>query len=261
MANLLLKPSIPPRLLCPVTGTGDIPTTQLRRSTVTPIRDHPIRVKANSGIKVSDQKRSLVGGGEVHKSVGETKEALYEALQGIDRGIFGVPSSKKLEIEGLVRLLESENPTPEPTEDLQKVGGWWKLIYSTISIMGSKRTKLGLRDFLSLGDFLQAIDVAQGKAFNVIKFSARGLKMLTGQLTIEASFSIASKTRVDIKYDNSTIAPDQLMNIFQKNYDVLLAIFNPEGWLEITYVDESIRVGRDDKGNIFILERTQEENI
>ncbi|KAK1300451.1 hypothetical protein QJS10_CPB13g01410 [Acorus calamus] len=187
MANLLLQPSIPPRLLSPVTGTGDIPTTQLRRSIVTPIRDHPIRLKANSGIKVSDQTRSLVGGGEVLKSVGETKEALYEALQGIDRGIFGVPSSKKLEIEGLVRLLESENPTPEPTEDLQK--------------------------------------------------------------------------RVDIKYDNSTIAPDQLMNIFQKNYDVLLAIFNPEGWLEITYVDESIRVGRDDKGNIFILERTQEENI
>jgi hypothetical protein len=27
----------------------------------------------------------------------------------------------------------------------------------------------------------------------------------------------------------------QLMNIFQKNYDMLLAIFNPEGWLEITY--------------------------
>jgi len=25
------------------------------------------------------------------------------------------------------------------------------------------------------------------------------------------------------------------MNIFQKNYDMLLAIFNPEGWLEITY--------------------------
>jgi len=27
----------------------------------------------------------------------------------------------------------------------------------------------------------------------------------------------------------------QLMNIFQKNYDMLLDIFNPEGWLEITY--------------------------
>lgn len=27
----------------------------------------------------------------------------------------------------------------------------------------------------------------------------------------------------------------QLMNVFRKNYDLLLSIFNPEGWLEITY--------------------------
>lgn len=27
----------------------------------------------------------------------------------------------------------------------------------------------------------------------------------------------------------------KLMAIFQKNYDMLLAIFNPEGWLEISY--------------------------
>lgn len=39
--------------------------------------------------------------------------------------------------------------------------GCWKLIYSTISILGKKRTKLGLRDFISLGDFLQIIDVKQ----------------------------------------------------------------------------------------------------
>ncbi|CAO2035002.1 unnamed protein product, partial [Urochloa humidicola] len=72
------------------------------------------------------------------------------------------------------------------------------------------------------------------KAVNVIKFSARALKILSGKLTIEASYSVTSKTRVDIKLESSTITPEQLMNIFQKNYDMLLAIFNPEGWLEIT---------------------------
>uniref|UniRef100_A0A0A9DG32 Plastid lipid-associated protein/fibrillin conserved domain-containing protein n=1 Tax=Arundo donax TaxID=35708 RepID=A0A0A9DG32_ARUDO len=53
----------------------------------------------------------------------------------------------------------------------------------------------------------------------------------------------------------------QLMNIFQKNYDLLLAIFNPEGWLEITYVDESLRIGRDDKENIFVLERADPSEV
>lgn len=67
--------------------------------------------------------------------------------------------------------------------------------------------------------------------------------------------------RVGIKLETSTITPDQLMNIFQKNYDMLLAIFNPEGWLEITYVDESLRIGRDDKANIFVLEKTDPSQV
>lgn len=82
------------------------------------------------------------------------------------------------------------------------------------------------------------------------------------------------------------------MNMFRKNYDLLLGIFNPDGWLEISYpfyfllvenlilkrqilcflnslihyhryVDDTMRIGRDDKGNIFILERSSSagENV
>ncbi|KAG9150795.1 hypothetical protein Leryth_002954 [Lithospermum erythrorhizon] len=115
-------------------------------------------------------------------------------FSGINRGIFGMPSAKKTEIEELVKLLESKNPTIEPTEQLEKLAGTWKLVYSTITILGSKRTKLGLRDFISLGDFLQIINIAEEKAVNVIKFSARGFDMLSGQLQIDASFKIASKS-------------------------------------------------------------------
>ncbi|KAF0913875.1 hypothetical protein E2562_024950 [Oryza meyeriana var. granulata] len=164
-----------------------------------------------------------------YESLGDAKDALYAALEGVNRGIFGLTSEKRSEIHALVELLESRNPTPEATDKLQeKVDGCWRLIYSTISILGKKRTKLGLRDFISLGDFFQMIDVKEEKAVNVIKFSARALKILSGQLTIEASYKITTKTRVDIMLESSTITPDQLMNIFQKNYDMLLAIFNPE---------------------------------
>ncbi|PHT65609.1 putative plastid-lipid-associated protein 7, chloroplastic [Capsicum annuum] len=91
----------------------------------------------------------------------QVKIQLYDVLQGINRGIFGVSSEKKSEIEGLVRQLESQNPTPEPTLSLDKVAGNWKLIYSTISILGSKRTKLGLRDFIALGNLYQNIDTSE----------------------------------------------------------------------------------------------------
>uniref|UniRef100_A0A2P2KN64 Putative plastid-lipid-associated protein 7ic isoform X3 n=1 Tax=Rhizophora mucronata TaxID=61149 RepID=A0A2P2KN64_RHIMU len=188
--------------------------------------------------KVAQQSTGLVGDSnkkvEDNRSPEQIKLDLYQAVEGINRGIFGVQSAKKPEIEGLVDLLESKNPTPDPTLNLEKVDGTWKLVYSTITILGSKRTKLGLRDFITLGDLYQHIDVAKGKAVNVIKFSVRGLK-LNGQLTIEASFKIASNSRVDVSYDSSTIIPDQLMKMFLKNYDLLLSIFNPEGWLEISY--------------------------
>ncbi|XP_004306596.1 PREDICTED: probable plastid-lipid-associated protein 7, chloroplastic isoform X2 [Fragaria vesca subsp. vesca] len=205
-------------------------------------------------VRVAEQTSGLVG----DETPTQIKTELYQALQGINRGIFGVPSAKKSEIEGLVEQLESQNPTPDPTVNLEKVGGCWKLVYSTITILGSRRTKLGLRDFISLGDFYQNIDVAKGKAVNVIEFNVRGLNLFNGRLTIVASFKKASKSRVDISYDNSTITPVQLMNVFRKNYDILLGIFNPDGWLEITYVDDTVRIGRDDKGNIFILERSEE---
>ncbi|XP_077236434.1 plastid-lipid associated protein PAP / fibrillin family protein isoform X2 [Tasmannia lanceolata] len=183
--------------------------------------EFPTWFRPISAIKAAEQSSDLVI---------DIKSDLNQAIQGFNRGIFGIPSAKKSEIEGFVKLLEFQNPTPNPTQNLEKVEGCWKLVYSTISILGSKRTKLGLKDFVSLGDFLQTINVAEGKAVNVIKFNVKGLKMLTGQLTIVASFK-----RVDIKYENSIISPDELMNIFRKNYDPLLAIFNPEGWLEITY--------------------------
>ncbi|TVU14560.1 hypothetical protein EJB05_38035 [Eragrostis curvula] len=209
-----------------------------------------------------EQSSVSLAGTAGYETVGDVKAALYRALEGEDRAIFGMTSAKRSEVHGLVELLESRNPTPDPTANLQeKVDGCWKLIYSTISILGKKRTKLGLRDFISLGDFLQIIDVKEEKAVNVIKFSARALKILSGKLTIEASYSVTSNTRVDIKLERSTITPDQLMNIFEKNYDLLLAIFNPEGWLEITYVDESLRIGRDDKENIFVLERTDPSEV
>lgn len=195
-----------------------------------------------------------------YESSEEMKTALYRTLHGVNRGIFGVTSAKKNEIWELVEMLESRNPTLHPTDNLlDKVNGSWKMIYSTIVILGSKRTKLGLRDFITLGDFFQIIDVAKKKAVNSIKFNASGFKLLNGQLTIEASYTVTSKTRVDIKLEKSTITPSQLMNLFEKNYDVLLDIFNPEGWLDITYVDDSLRIGRDDKGNIFVLERSGEE--
>lgn len=71
-----------------------------------------------------------------------------------------------------------------------KVDGCWKLIYSTISILGKKRTKLGLRDFISLGDFLQIIDVKEvSPGYSVlILLTGRGLPLDQLQLLYSLCF-------------------------------------------------------------------------
>ncbi|CAN1169466.1 Fibrillin protein 5 homolog [Linum perenne] len=222
MANVVMKLSHPPS---PMAFTHHQPWTvkhqhQHQQQQLRLV--HPIKVAPQSSSSSSLE-------------VSRIKEHLCQALQGINRGVFGTTSSKKSEIQELVELLESQNPTPDPTLSLHKVNGCWKLLYSTISILGSKRTKLGLRDFITLGDLFQIIDVSKSKAVNVMKFNVRGLNLLNGQLTIVASFKIASNSRVGITYMDSRITPEQLMNVFQKNYQLLLSIFNPEGWLELTY--------------------------
>ncbi|CAM8904894.1 unnamed protein product [Rhodiola kirilowii] len=240
-----------------------LPATHFLTSKNSISREYPSGSKPVSTIRAAELSSDTVTDGtetgNATKDTSAVKAHLYQALQGINRGIFGITSEKKMEIEGLIKLLESQNPTADPTGDLDKLVGNWKLVYSTITILGSKRTKLGLRDFISLGDFYQTIDVTKGKAINLIKFNVRGLNLLNGQLEIVASYDIASPSRVSISYENSIIIPDQLMSVFEKNYHILLGIFNPEGWLEITYVDDELRIGRDDKGNIFVLERPQQD--
>lgn len=47
-------------------------------------------------------------------------------------------------------------------------------------------------DYVVFWEFMFHNPTLQGKATNVIKFNARGLNMLNGQLTIQASFKVAS---------------------------------------------------------------------
>ncbi|KNA13111.1 hypothetical protein SOVF_119700 [Spinacia oleracea] len=258
MATNLMQPQFPQlsKIKIPITSLSlPTPISNYTKFKHCPFSGFRLRISCNS----QEHNSSLLVDDEDPNAL--TKASIYQAIEGINRGVFGVTSAKKKEIEDLVMELEANNPTPNPTHTLDKVSGCWKLIYSTITILGSKRTKLGLRDFINLGEFLQIIDIAEGKAVNTIKFSAKGLNLLNGLLTIQASFSVASPSRVNINYDNSQITPEQLMNLFKKNYDLLLSIFNPEGWLEITYVDDSMRIGRDDKGNIFILERAANDQF
>ena len=184
-----------------------------------------------------------------------TKNQLIRQLEGLNRGIFGVQSEKQKAIHDTIAKLEAVNPTAEPTAEPQLLDGSWKLLYSTIRILGTKRSKLGLREFVQIGELYQDIDMARKTAVNRVEFNVSGFALLKGCLTITAGFESENASQVNVVFQKAELEPDQLEQLFQKNYDLLLEIFNPEGWLEVTYVDEHLRVGRDDKGHVFVLER------
>ncbi|EFJ48670.1 hypothetical protein VOLCADRAFT_45589, partial [Volvox carteri f. nagariensis] len=165
----------------------------------------------------------------------EIKAQLLSELEGLDRGIFGVPAAKKARILALISELEKHNTQTAPTANLEAVAGDWRLLYSTITITGAKRTKLGLREFVQLGAFIQHIDTANNLAVNRIEFSVSGFSSLRGFLTIRANYNVVSERRVGITYLDSTLVPTQLQKIFEANLDLLLSIFNPEGYLDLTY--------------------------
>ena len=66
--------------------------------------------------------------------------------------------SQRAAIHSLVETLEAATPSPEPLANhLGAVAGEWRLLYTTVQILGSKRTKLGLRNFVQLGEFVQVL--------------------------------------------------------------------------------------------------------
>lgn len=213
---------------------------------------------AGEQVATTSSSSSSTGG----EASSELKQQLRAALQGIDRGIFGTTAVKRQEVLSLVSQLESVNPIPQPLHHMDMMQGDWRLLYTTITITGIKKTKLGLREFVKLGDFIQRIDTQQHTAINEVGFSVTGFGKFKGRLAISASYAPAAAphgaSRVDISFLDASLTPEALEQLFKANYQLLLSIFNPEGWLEVTYLDEELRIGRDDKGNVFVVERAAE---
>ena len=96
-------------------------------------------------------------------------------------------------------------------------------------------------------------------ATNTVAFSLLFMGGSPGALTLEAAYATLSPTRVGITLTAASLSPPALDALFcPPRLPLLLAIFNPEGWLDTTFVGGGLRVGRDDKGHVFVLERQAE---
>lgn len=193
-------------------------------------------------------------------SVDELRAKIAE-LAGPERGIFGLDSTLRKQIHTCVEAAEAQSPISAPAaENAIAASGCWRLLYTTLTILGRRRVKLAIGTkskpgFVKLGEFYQTVDPGPQESRNIVVFNmALGG---SGTFTISAKYEVESDTRVLVETQSCALEPVKLEELLGENISLLSQIFDPTGFLDITYLDENLRIGRDDKGNIFVLERCE----
>jgi hypothetical protein len=70
----------------------------------------------------------------VGDDVAALKAQLRAAVEGTDRGVFGVPAAKRAEVLAAVEALEARSPVAAPLERMDLLAGSWRLLFTTITI-------------------------------------------------------------------------------------------------------------------------------
>ena len=168
-----------------------------------------------------------------NKARSNLKTKILDLASETNRGLTASPEQKE-EMQTLFAQLEKINPTKAPLKT-PKVNGDWSLDYTTSDAI------LGKGGFPRIGPIVQNIDTTTLSAANSEVVSYFGIKVprkITAELTPQNSqFTYVKFKRFEIGpigFD----APDSF-----------------RGALDITYLDDEVRLTRGDKGNIFVLTR------
>lgn len=115
----------------------------------------------------------------------------------------------------------------------------------------------------------QVIDVEAGRISNVASFSLFDGRR-PGFLDVRGTVARAtngsgsgggggegseSATRVDVAFDVAEVAVPSL----KFSIKIPLSWASPKGWVETTYLDDDVRIGRGDKGSVFVTARRRKE--
>ncbi|HHP7232647.1 MAG TPA: PAP/fibrillin family protein [Xenococcaceae cyanobacterium] len=191
-----------------------------------------------------------------------TKAELLEAIAGKNRGLLA-NEIDNVRVLSAIQQLEDRNPTPKPLEAKGLLEGDWRLLYTTSKgILGLDRFPL-----FKLGQIYQCIRTAEARVYNVAEVV--GLPWLEGIVSVSARFEPVSDSRINVIFERSIIglqrllgynSPSKFIQELEKGkkfppFDFGIENRDQKGWLEVTYLDEDMRVGRGNEGNVFVLAR------
>ncbi|MEM9213374.1 MAG: PAP/fibrillin family protein [Cyanobacteria bacterium P01_F01_bin.150] len=188
------------------------------------------------------------------------KATLLEAIAGRNRGLLANETENKAIFEAIAQL-EAQAPISQPLEAKSTLSGVWRLLYTTSDeLLGINRVPLYV-----LGQVYQCIDADQAKIYNIAEIN--GLPGLGGLVSVAATFEPSSEQRVQVQFQRAVFGlqrlvgyqnPQQFMQQLETiqrflAIDIALARRERKGWLEVTYLDDSLRIGRGNQGSVFVL--------
>ncbi|MEH2224667.1 PAP/fibrillin family protein [Nostoc sp.] len=170
------------------------------------------------------------------------------------------------EIEQLTTELESVNPNLDPLlYATSLLEGAWQLQYSTArEIRSLASLPLGLK----LGKVYQVINVANKLFFNLAKVK-HPLGLVSGYVKVTASFEPAKEDlehlqnkRINVYFDKRYLSIEKILGINTPQFNPFKVVSanNPTSrtaTLDITYLDETLRIGRGGDGSLFILSKSE----
>ncbi|MEH1858296.1 MAG: PAP/fibrillin family protein [Nostoc sp.] len=191
------------------------------------------------------------------------KAALMDAIALTNRGLLATEEQKQAILAAIANL-EDFNPTPRPVEASNLLDGNWRLLYTTSKAL----LNLDRLPLCKLGQIYQCIRVETTSVYNIAEIY--GLPYLEGLVSIAAKFEPVSGRRVQVKFERSIIGLQRLIEynspvtFIQQieagrkfpGIDVAINSDKQQGWLDITYIDNDLRIGRGNEGSVFVLTKT-----
>ncbi|NJK27714.1 MAG: fibrillin [Coleofasciculaceae cyanobacterium SM2_3_26] len=190
------------------------------------------------------------------------KAELLELISGKNRGLLASENDKQAILAAIARL-EERNPTPRPLEAPELLEGDWRLLYTTSQeLLGFDRIPLA-----RLGQIYQCIRTQEAKIFNIAEIYS--LPFLEGLISVAARFQPDAEVqqRVQVRFQRFVIGSQRLIGYQSPSpfiadiesgkkfaaADFTIGDRDQKGWLDITYLDKDMRIGRGNVGSVFVL--------
>jgi PAP_fibrillin len=193
-----------------------------------------------------------------------TKADLFRLLAASNRGL-SASNTEKIAISAAIADVETSNPTLRPLESAL-LGGDWRLIYTTSASL----LNLGRLPLSDLGQIYQCIRLDTSRIYNIAEIQS--LPYLSSLVSVVAKFQLINERRVQVNFERSIVGLQNLLGYQSPAAFIdkissparLMAIDFPinsnnrDSWLDITYLDENLRISRGNQGSVFVLTKDQE---